>query len=149
VWVVPSLKLLPPKNRGDSQCHCHTNTVPWMVRLWRGRTSVVTELRTKSRHRSKPFQRCKHKITGLCKLCTHACDEYNFGVFYNSRNYAAPLFRAVGYIKCHFSVFLITPILGSRHLEFSLIFWKAYLSIKQPLTAYDPIHPQVSSRHDP
>ncbi len=28
-------------------------------------------------------------------------------------------------------------------------FWKAYLSIKQPLTAPDPIHPQVSSRHDP
>jgi hypothetical protein len=28
-------------------------------------------------------------------------------------------------------------------------FWKAYLSIRQPLTAHDPIHPQVSSRHDP
>ncbi len=28
-------------------------------------------------------------------------------------------------------------------------FWRAYLSIKQPLTAHDPIHPQVSSRHDP
>ncbi len=28
-------------------------------------------------------------------------------------------------------------------------FWKAYLSIKQPLTAHDPIHPQVSGRHDP
>jgi hypothetical protein len=28
-------------------------------------------------------------------------------------------------------------------------FWKAYLSIKQPLTAHGPIHPQVSSRHDP
>ncbi len=27
--------------------------------------------------------------------------------------------------------------------------WKAYLSIRQPLTAHDPIHPQVSSRHDP
>ena len=27
-------------------------------------------------------------------------------------------------------------------------FWKAYLSIKQPLTAHDPIHPQVSSRPD-
>ena len=27
--------------------------------------------------------------------------------------------------------------------------WKAYLSIKQPLTAHDPIHPQVSSRPDP
>ena len=27
-------------------------------------------------------------------------------------------------------------------------FWKAYLSIKQPLTAHGPIHPQVSSRHD-
>jgi hypothetical protein len=28
-----------------------------------------------------------------------------------------------------------------------LFFWKAYLSIKQPLTAHDPIHPQVPSRH--
>ena len=28
------------------------------------------------------------------------------------------------------------------------LFWKAYLSIKQPLTAHDPIHPRVSSRHD-
>ena len=28
-------------------------------------------------------------------------------------------------------------------------FWKAYLSIKQPLTAHGPFHPQVSSRHDP
>ncbi len=28
-------------------------------------------------------------------------------------------------------------------------FWKAYLSIKQPLTAHGPIHPRVSSRHDP
>jgi hypothetical protein len=27
-------------------------------------------------------------------------------------------------------------------------FWKACLSIKQPLTAHGPIHPQVSSRHD-
>ena len=27
-------------------------------------------------------------------------------------------------------------------------FWKAYLSIKQPLTAHDPIHPQVPSRHE-
>ncbi len=27
-------------------------------------------------------------------------------------------------------------------------FWKAYLSIKQPLTAHGPIDPQVSSRHD-
>jgi hypothetical protein len=26
---------------------------------------------------------------------------------------------------------------------------KAYLSIKQPLTAHGPIHPRVSSRHDP
>ncbi len=26
-------------------------------------------------------------------------------------------------------------------------FWKAYLSIKQPLTAHGPIHPRVSSRH--
>jgi hypothetical protein len=28
-------------------------------------------------------------------------------------------------------------------------FWRAHLSIKQPLTAHDPIHPRVSSRHDP
>jgi hypothetical protein len=27
-------------------------------------------------------------------------------------------------------------------------FWKAYLSIKQPLTAHDPIHPQVLSRYE-
>ena len=31
----------------------------------------------------------------------------------------------------------------------NFFFRKAYLSIKQPLTAHDPIHPQVSSRHDP
>ncbi len=55
----------------------------------------MTELRTKSWHRSKPFQRCKLKITCLCKLCTHVC--VYFGVFYNSRNYADPHFRAVGY----------------------------------------------------
>jgi hypothetical protein len=24
-------------------------------------------------HRSKPLQRCKLKITGLCKLCTYGC----------------------------------------------------------------------------
>jgi hypothetical protein len=30
-----------------------------------------------------------------------------------------------------------------------LFFWKAYLSVKQPLTAHGPIHPKVSSRHDP
>ncbi len=30
-----------------------------------------------------------------------------------------------------------------------LLFWKAYLSIKQPLTAHGPIHLKVSSRHDP
>ena len=29
---------------------------------------------------------------------------------------------------------------------FSCLFWKAYLSIKQPLTAHGPIHPRVSSR---
>ncbi len=34
-------------------------------------------------------------------------------------------------------------------VQCSRLFWKAYLSIKQPLTAHDPIHPQVSSRHDP
>ena len=44
--------------------------------------SVVTEIRTKSRHRSKPLQRCKLKITCLCKLCTHVC--ICFGVFCNS-----------------------------------------------------------------
>ena len=33
-------------------------------------------------HRSKPLQRCKLKITCLCKLCTHVC--ICFGVFYNS-----------------------------------------------------------------
>ena len=32
------------------------------------------------------------------------------------------------------------PVPGRR------FFWKAYLSIKQPLTAHDPTHPQVSSR---
>jgi hypothetical protein len=38
---------------------------------------------------------------------------------------------------------------GDRHLQpaQTAFFWKAYLSIKQPLTAHDPIHPQVSSRH--
>jgi hypothetical protein len=29
-----------------------------------------------------------------------------------------------------------------------LFFWKAYLPIKQPLTAHDPTHLKVSSRHD-
>ena len=36
---------------------------------------------------------------------------------------------------------------GNGRVDF--FFWKAYLSIEQPLTAHDPIHPQVSSRHDP
>ena len=31
----------------------------------------------------------------------------------------------------------------------AFFFWKAYLTIKQPLTAHGPIHPRVSSRHDP
>jgi hypothetical protein len=39
--------------------------------------------------------------------------------------------------------------LATFALAGTLVFWKAYLSIKQPLTAHDPIHPQVSSRHDP
>ncbi len=30
-------------------------------------TSVVTELKTRSWHRSKPLQRCNTKTTGLCK----------------------------------------------------------------------------------
>ncbi len=30
-------------------------------------TSVVTELKTKSWHGSKPLQRCNTKTTGLCK----------------------------------------------------------------------------------
>ena len=51
-------------------------------------------------HRSKPLQRCKLKITGLCKLCTYGCTMigawlYNDWSLYNSRNYANPHFRAV------------------------------------------------------
>jgi hypothetical protein len=30
-----------------------------------------------------------------------------------------------------------------------LLFWKASLSIELPLTAHDPVHPQVSSRRQP
>ncbi len=44
---------VPNHNRGDSRCHCHTLTLPW---TWKGETdmiSVVTELKTKSWHRSK------------------------------------------------------------------------------------------------
>ncbi len=36
-----------------------------------------------------------------------------------------------------------------RYITDAMLFWKAYLSIKQPLTAHDPIHPQVTSRPDP
>ncbi len=32
--------------------------------------------------------------------------------------------------------------------RYILFFWKAYLSIKQHLTAHGPIHPRVSSRHE-
>ena len=44
-------------------------------------------------HRSKPLQRCKLKITGLCKLCTQGCimlESYiTPGIYANS------LFRVV------------------------------------------------------
>jgi hypothetical protein len=52
---------------GNSQCHCHTPAIPWTWEAETGVTSVVTELRTKSWHRSMPLQRCNTKTTGLCK----------------------------------------------------------------------------------
>ncbi len=42
-----------------------------------------------------------------------------------------------------------TASLTSESKPILVIFWKAYLSIKQPLTAHGPIHLKVSSRHDP
>ena len=51
-------------------------------------------------HRSKSLQRCKLKITGLCKLCTQGC--IMIGVLYNSRNYANPHFRAVRLVQLPF-----------------------------------------------
>ena len=67
--------------------------IPWTWEVETGKVSVVTELRTKSWHRSKPLSVANIKLTGLCKLCTQVC--IYFGVFYNSRNYADPHFRAV------------------------------------------------------
>ncbi len=55
----------------------------------------LTELRTKSWHRSKPFQRCNVKTTGLCKTL-HLMSVPIWSLLY-LRNYANPLFRAVGY----------------------------------------------------
>ena len=75
-------------NRGDSQCHCHTSTD--VARLDLGYSIDVARLDLgcdgESWHRSKPLQRCKLKITGLCK--TLHSRLYNVGVFklYNSGN---------------------------------------------------------------
>ena len=63
-------------------CHCHTNTVP--PRMWEAWTgnSVVTELRAKSWHRSKPFSGANLKSHACAKLGTHV--SIYFGAFYNS-----------------------------------------------------------------
>ncbi len=54
-------------------------------------------------------------------------------------------------LKSNGSVAPVSPIryFLSCDVYMHIFFWKAYLSIKQPLTAHDPIHPRVSSRHDP
>ncbi len=51
----------------------------------------MTEIRTKSRHRSNPLQRCKLKITCLCSADSALMSVYTL------ESYANPLFRAVGY----------------------------------------------------
>ena len=48
----------------DSESGCHTNTVPWTWEGETGKTSAVTELRTKSWHRSKPFSVANIKLAG-------------------------------------------------------------------------------------
>jgi hypothetical protein len=42
--------------------------IPWSWEVETGKTSVVTELRTQSWHRSKPLSVANIKLTGLCKL---------------------------------------------------------------------------------
>ena len=82
-------------NREDSQCHCHTSTD--VARLDLGYSIDVARLDLgcdgESWHRSKPLQRCKLKITGLCKLCIQGCiivESYiTPGIYANS------LFRVV------------------------------------------------------
>jgi hypothetical protein len=61
-------------------------------------TSVVTELKTESWHRSKPLQRCNTKTTELCKTLHHMTVSTisNWSPL-QRRNYADPHFRAVGF----------------------------------------------------
>ncbi len=49
---------------------------------------------------------------------------------------------------CAFA-FVFGQLRVAAGVTWTMVFWKAYLSIKQPLTAHGPIHPQVSSRQDP
>jgi hypothetical protein len=61
-------------------------------------TSVVTEVRTKSWHRSKPFQRCKHKTHRLVQTLHHKSESVQlWSPTFINPNYADPLFSAVGY----------------------------------------------------
>ncbi len=88
-----------PIRRCESLFHWQHNPMDSdVVRLDLGRDG-------ESWHRSKPIQRCKLKIIGLCELCTPICITLEL-VSHNSRNYAAPLFRVVGYNCQFFFVFL-------------------------------------------
>jgi hypothetical protein len=79
-----------------------------------------------------PYLHSKHRFDGLCMKATRDYIDAHFASNLNPDAAAQDLAR------CH------------NQLDFrDIFFWKAYLSIKQPLTAHDPIHPQVSSRHDP
>ena len=55
-------------------------------------------------HRSKPLQRCKLKITGLCKLCTYGC--IMIGALITPGITQTRILERSGY-NCHFSVFLL------------------------------------------
>ena len=62
--------------RGDSRCHCHTNSPSDVV----GLTSAVTEVRTKTWHKMEPLSVA---TTGVHSTLS---DVYKSGVVYNSKN---------------------------------------------------------------
>ena len=62
-------------------------------------------------HRSKPLQRCKLKITGLCKLCTYGC--IMIGALITPGITQTRILERSGY-NCHFSVFPLRRRFANR-----------------------------------
>ena len=48
-------------------------------------------------HRSKPLQRCKLKITGLCKLCTQGCIMLELTQTLHLHSFSFQLLKPLGF----------------------------------------------------